>query len=107
MSDPYERFQSDELILRDELAVDRTLLANERTLMAYLRSGVALILAGATFIHFSNESWFKFLGVACVPAGVSVMIFGWVRYRKVKLSIDKIRNKLEALPDHVTAEDGK
>ncbi|RPJ43750.1 MAG: DUF202 domain-containing protein, partial [Deltaproteobacteria bacterium] len=29
---PYSRFESTDLILRDELAVDRTLLANERTL---------------------------------------------------------------------------
>ncbi|HBC86942.1 MAG TPA: DUF202 domain-containing protein [Lentisphaeria bacterium] len=99
MSDPYERFQNEDLILRDELAVDRTLLANERTLMAYLRSGVALILAGATFIHFSTQPWFGFLGMACIPAGVAVMIFGWSRYRKVRISIDKIRNKLASKPD--------
>ncbi|MFZ2653967.1 MAG: DUF202 domain-containing protein [Victivallales bacterium] len=96
MADPYERFQNEELILRDELAVDRTLLANERTIMAYMRSGVALMLAGATFIHFSNDSWFEVLGIACIPTGVAVMIFGWFRYRKIKLSIDKIRNKLAA-----------
>ncbi len=94
MSDPYERFQAEELILRDELAVDRTLLANERTLMAYLRSGVALMLAGATMIHFSNDGWFKIMGIACIPFGVAVMIFGWIRFRKIRTSIDKIRNKL-------------
>ncbi|HCE45570.1 MAG TPA: DUF202 domain-containing protein [Lentisphaeria bacterium] len=99
MPDPYERFQKEELILRDELAVDRTLLANERTIMAYLRSGVALILAGATFIHFSNVLWFKLLGISCIPAGVAVMMFGWMRYRKIKISIDKIRNKLASKPD--------
>lgn len=33
---PYFRFCNDELILRDELAVDRTLLANERTLLESL-----------------------------------------------------------------------
>ena len=52
---PYERFDSDDLILRDELAIDRTLLANERTLLAYLRSGVALLIAGVSIIHFSQE----------------------------------------------------
>ena len=40
----YSKFSDDDLILRDELAIDRTLLANERTLLAYLRSGVALAL---------------------------------------------------------------
>lgn len=37
---PYSKFDTDDLILRDQLAIDRTLLANERTLLAYLRSGV-------------------------------------------------------------------
>lgn len=31
------KFNKDEMILRDFLAVDRTLLANERTLLAYIR----------------------------------------------------------------------
>ena len=61
---PYSRFDADNLILRDELAIDRTLLANERTLMAYLRSGVALLIAGATIMHFSAEGWFWAAGLA-------------------------------------------
>ncbi len=99
MSDPYERFMNKELILRDELAVDRTILANERTLMAYLRSGVALILAGATFVHFSNQSWFMYLGIACVPLGIAVMLFGWIHFRRVKTSIEKIRRALPSMDD--------
>jgi len=47
-STPYERFGNGDLILRDELAIDRTLLANERTFLAYLRAGVTLMLAGVT-----------------------------------------------------------
>ena len=43
----YSRFVETQLILTDELAIDRTLLANERTLLAYLRAGMALIIAGA------------------------------------------------------------
>ncbi len=107
MPDPYERFHDKELILRDELAIDRTVLANERTLMAYLRSGVALILAGATFIHFSDKNWFLILGIACIPAGVGVMLFGWLRHRKIKRGIEKIRNKLTSRPAQSAGADGK
>ena len=42
---PYLRFDWSNLILRDELAVERTLLSNERTLLAYLRSGAALLVS--------------------------------------------------------------
>ena len=65
-STPYSRFNGGDLILRDELAIDRTLLANERTLMAYLRSGVALLIAGVSIMHFSSEGWFWMVGLACI-----------------------------------------
>ena len=52
---PYQRFLKEELILRDELAIDRTLLANERTLMAYVRLAITLIIAGVSIIHFAME----------------------------------------------------
>ena len=44
---PYEQFADSELILRDHLAIDRTVLANERTFLAYCRPALPLILTGA------------------------------------------------------------
>ena len=70
MTSPYSRFEVAELILRDELAIDRTLLANERTLLSYLRSGIALFIAGISIIHFSNQAWFSAVGFACLPSGL-------------------------------------
>ena len=93
-STPYKRFDSRDLILRDELAIDRTLLANERTFLAYLRAGVTLILAGATFIHFGSDQWLAWLGWACVPIGILIMAFGALRYRAMKREIASLRKKL-------------
>ncbi len=90
---PYERFDSDDLILRDELAIDRTHLANERTLMAYLRSGVALLIAGVSIIHFSQEGWFWAVGIACLPTGVITGIVGVARYRRMNRSISLVRRQ--------------
>jgi putative membrane protein len=88
---PYVRFESAKLILRDELAIDRTLLANERTLMAYLRSGVALGIAGASILHFSDVLWFWMIGLLCLPAALGCVILGVLRYRKVDARIAMIR----------------
>lgn len=88
---PYSKFDQTDLILRDELAIDRTLLANERTLMSYLRSGMALLIAGASIIHFSQEGWFWGFGIACLPAGVVVAIVGVLRYRKMNEEISRVR----------------
>lgn len=93
-STPYKRFDNGELILRDELAIDRTLLANERTFLAYLRAGVTLILAGVTFIHFGNDQWLGWLGFTCVPIGVAIMAFGGGRYRAMKREIAALRQQL-------------
>lgn len=95
MSKLYQRFKPEELMLRDELAIDRTLLANERTLLAYLRSGVALILAGVTFIHFAEAHWFKVIGILCVPAGIVCMLFGVVRYRIMSADIAATRKQID------------
>ncbi|MBU2574254.1 MAG: DUF202 domain-containing protein [Elusimicrobia bacterium] len=94
----YSRFDSRELILRDELAIDRTLLANERTLLAYLRSGVVLLIAGVSIVHFAREGWFWAAGLACIPTGLVTGIVGAVRYRRMNKSICLIRDRSQQEP---------
>ncbi len=94
MSDtPYAKFAKDELILRDDLAIDRILLANERILLAYLRSGVALLIAGATIIHLTHGGWFWYVGIACIPLGILTGIIGVTRYRTMNRDITRVRNQ--------------
>ena len=49
-SRPYTGLE-DQLILRDHLAADRTILANERTFLAYIRTALTLFVAGLSFVH--------------------------------------------------------
>jgi putative membrane protein len=96
-NNPYSQFDSTELILRDQLAIDRTLLANERTLLSYLRSGVALFIAGVSIIHFSHEVWFTVIGFVCLPFGLVTMWFGIVRFKKMSIAISVVRVKLNSI----------
>ena len=89
----YSKFDSIDLILRDELAISRTLLANERTILAYLRSGLALIIAGVSIMNFSNQEWFWWIGVVCIPIGVITIIIGVVRYHRMNNAIALVRSK--------------
>lgn len=91
---PYARFAGKDLILRDELALDRTVLANERTLLAYLRSGVALMLAGATLLHFAEAGWLSLVGLLCIPLGVVVCGIGVRRWRRMERSIGAFRRAI-------------
>ena len=92
----YSRFNKDNLILRDELAIDRTLLANERTLLAYLRSAIALLIAGITMMHFSTQSWFWAAGLACIPVGIAAGLIGIVRCRRMDKAISIVRQQSQA-----------
>jgi len=94
---PYKKFNNKNLILRDELAIDRTLLANERTLLSYLRAGVALLIAGVTIIHFSQENWFWVVGIVCIPTGLMTIIFGVMRYRRMNKLIIVVRDPSEKI----------
>ena len=86
----YSKFDSEKLILRDQLAIDRTLLANERTLLSYLRSGVALFIAGISIVHFARHGWFADFGYACLPVGVVTVYFGSLRFRRMDKTISSI-----------------
>lgn len=90
---PYEKFKKNELILRDELAIDRTILANERTLLAYIRTSLTLIIAGLSFIHFIKEGIIFKIGIFLVPLGIFAGVFGYIRYFKMKRIINTARNK--------------
>lgn len=99
MSDetPYSRFWKTDLILRDELAIDRTNLANERTLLSYLRSAVALLIAGVSIIHFAQGGWFFVVGAVCIPGGLMTASVGILRFRKMRHSIAAARKRQPTL----------
>jgi putative membrane protein len=80
--DPYARFDERELILRDQLAVDRTALANERTLLAYVRTALALAAAGASLIHFLDSGPAHVSGACLVAGAVATAGIGIHRYAR-------------------------
>lgn len=102
---PYSRFANGQLILRDELAIDRTLLANERTVLAYLRSGIALVIAGVSIINFATHEWFMLVGFCCMPVGVITGVIGLVRYRKMDYMIGCVRKNMMQSAEPLAADD--
>lgn len=81
---PYSRFSREEMILRDHLAADRTVLANERTLLAYVRTALTLVVAGCTFVKFFDSPVFTVTGWIFIPAGLAVLVWGVVRYGQTR-----------------------
>ena len=92
--DTYDRFLREDLILRDDLAIDRTLLANERTLLAYVRSGLAAVVGGVTFLHFPEHGILLYMGLALIPIGLLLLGAGCQRYMAMRRSIQRVRHQL-------------
>ena len=87
---PYDRFTEQEMILRDHLAVDRTILANERTLLSYVRTALGLVAAGFTLLHFFEGTGPTLLGVLLVLLGGVAVGIGLIRYRRVDQRIQQL-----------------
>ena len=87
-SNPYERFTQTELILRDQLAIDRTIFANERTFLAYCRTSLALIITGAGTIKLFDGLFSDIAGWALIALGTVVEFIGiWrsaIRTKNIK-----------------------
>jgi putative membrane protein len=81
---PYLDVACEQLILRDYLAIDRTVMANERTLLAYFRTALAVVIVAFSLIKFFRTEFFEIVGWALIPAGLAVLIFGIIRYRHMQ-----------------------
>lgn len=95
MPAPYEQVPSDELILRDRLAADRTLLANERTLLAYVRSAFGAFVAGVTFIQLFDSMLMRVIGTAFLPISAAVLVIGILRFRRFNRDIAPLVRQYE------------
>ncbi|MEN7972740.1 MAG: DUF202 domain-containing protein [Verrucomicrobiota bacterium] len=85
---PYSKINPDDMILRDHLAYDRTVLANERTLLAYLRTAIALLAAGGTLVKiFPDEKAMLLLGTVLLAVGGVAAVIGAWRFVSVKRRI--------------------
>jgi inner membrane protein YidH len=80
---------SDTLILRDHLAVERTRLANERTLLAYVRTSFMLIVSGATALKvFVDTLGVVFTALLFIALGAFAGLFGAWRFLSVRRRIN-------------------
>jgi putative membrane protein len=91
---PYSKIDPDDMILRDHLAFDRTVLANERTLLAYLRTAIALLASGATLWKiFPQEQAMRVLGAILLTLGGLAVVAGIWRFVSVSRTLSATYEK--------------
>jgi len=84
--------QSEELITRDWLAVERTKLANERTFLAYFRTFLVFLGTGVTIIKLDLFSDLKTFGIILIATSAIVLVIGVLRLRQVRKAIRNYYN---------------
>lgn len=89
---PYEK-DHEQMILRDYLAVDRTMMANETSFMSYIRTALTMIAAGATLIKFFNEPTMQALGWGFIVIGGWLAIHGYNRFRQIDIVLHKVKGE--------------
>lgn len=85
------RPSEEELLLRDHLAIYRTVLANERTLLAYTRTALAMVVVGVSVAQFGDWKASAWLGWGMALGGVALQCLGLSRYRTIRSQIGKAR----------------
>jgi putative membrane protein len=88
---PYGSVTPDALIVRDHLAVERTVLANERTLLAYIRTSLAFLITGGSLMHVIEGRPASIGGWVFIVAGAATMIFGLRRAHQVARALRRLR----------------
>lgn len=86
----YSKFNKEKILLRDFLAIDRTILANERTFLAYMRTALTIFIAGVSFIKFFGHLIFEIIGWIFIPAGIITFLIGFVRYKKFTQKVNRL-----------------
>ena len=90
---PYTELE-DQLILRDHLAADRTILANERTFLAYIRTALTLFVVGLSFVHldvFKSHRIVVVVGSIFILLGIATFFVGLFKYKRMQALIRKIK----------------
>jgi putative membrane protein len=75
--------QTEEIILRDYLAMERTKLANERTLLSYIRSSLYLLIGGIAVLQLQDFESIKFVGYIALSLTVVFLVVGLYRFLKL------------------------
>lgn len=104
IDDPYEEFKREEMILRDWLALDRTVLANKRTFLAYGRTSIALMALGIAFVKLIHHRFFEVSGFVLMTLGIVVFFIGLREFLRNTTRFKKLVEKGKYLEKKLTKD---
>ena len=79
----YQKIMPEEMVLRDYLAIERTVMANHRSFLVCMRTMLSLVVAGGSFIKFSGYRWIEVIGWVLLALGLTLAIVGTTRFLRM------------------------
>ncbi|PRZ22134.1 DUF202 domain-containing protein [Flavobacterium granuli] len=78
-----------DLILRERLALQRTILANQSTFLAFLRTSMYFLIAGLSLRNLLKIENSLIIEIVLFITSFMIFIFGTINYLKHKISISE------------------
>lgn len=76
-----------DLILRERLALERTIMTNNTTLLAFIRTSLYFAVAGLTLNNLLTINYGVYIEVSCWTISVVVLVIGVKNYYRQKKKI--------------------
>ncbi len=83
-----------DLILRERLALERTILANQSTLLAFLRTSMYFLVAGLSINNLTTVKHKELIESAFIIVSITLLIIGVTNFFKHKKSITESKKHI-------------
>lgn len=103
---PYISYAGDdkqEMVLRDHLAVDRTIMANETSFLAYVRTALTLAVAGVTLLKLFHDPYTTVIGWIFLGLATALFLNGAIRYGEMDSILHNLSRRREVETEFETA----
>lgn len=78
-----------DLILREKLALQRTVLANQSTLLSFLRTGMYFLIAGISLNKLVKVEFGWLIEIVFIIVSITLFSVGIINYKRHKDKIQK------------------
>lgn len=86
----YQEFIAKQLILRDYLAIERTILTNEATFLGYIRTSLTIAVVGVSLLNLYPENQtLQYVGLLLSLVAFFIFVIGSVRSIRMSKKINK------------------
>ena len=94
MSHPYVQFSDRDLVLRDHMALDRTVMASERTFLSYVRTSLNFLIVGISLLKLFDTTMMHVTGAFFFGFAFISFAQGYLNYKKSQQTIGLVRQEM-------------